>query len=254
MLRKSTVKKAYFRFYEELNDFLSPEKRKRKFEFTFIDRTSVKDMIESLGVSHAEIDLILVNSKSVNFSYIVHDNDEISVYPVFESLDISDVQHLRPQPLREPKFILDVHLGKLTRYMRMFGFDTFYKNNILDEDLVKISLNERRAILTKDREILKRNDVTHGYWVRNINSEEQLKEIIERFDLKNQIKEFSRCIQCNALLEQIEKEKIINQLPPKVINWHKEFFLCPNCKKVYWKGSHYEKMKQLIEKIKSDFL
>ena len=164
------MKTAYFRFYEELNDFLPAEKRKIKFEHSFVDRTTIKDMIESLGVPHIEIDLILVNGKSANFSYLVKDKDEISVYPVFESLDISDVQHLRPNPLREPKFVLDVHLGKLARYMRMFGFDTAYKNNFADDDLIKISLNEKRTILTKDKEILKRNDVTHGYWVRNENS------------------------------------------------------------------------------------
>jgi uncharacterized protein with PIN domain len=246
------MKTAYFRFYEELNDFLPAEKRKIKFEHSFVDRTTIKDMIESLGVPHIEIDLILVNGKSANFSYLVKDKDEISVYPVFESLDISDVQHLRPNPLREPKFVLDVHLGKLARYMRMFGFDTAYKNNFADDDLIKISLNEKRTILTKDKEILKRNDVTHGCWVRNENSEDQLKEIIERFGLKNQIKEFTRCIVCNTLLNPTEKEKIINQLPPKVRVWHNKFFLCPNCKKIYWKGSHYTKMKKLIERIKSE--
>lgn len=248
------MKTAYFRFYEELNDFLPPEKRKiirpGRIEHSFIDRTSVKDMVESLGVPPSEIDLILANGKPVNFSYLVKDNDEISVYPVFESFDISGVQHLRPAPLREPKFVLDVHLGKLARYMRMFGFDAAYKNNFADDDLLKISLDEKRTILTKDREILKRNEVTHGCWVRNENPEEQAKEVIERFDLKNQIKEFSRCTECNALLNKAKKENIINQLPPKVKDWHKEFYECPNCKRIYWKGRHYEKMKKLIERIK----
>ncbi|OGU77334.1 MAG: twitching motility protein PilT [Ignavibacteria bacterium RBG_16_34_14] len=246
------MKKVYFRFYEELNDFLPPEKRKIKFEHSFIDRTSVKDVIESFGIPHTEIDLILVNGKSVDFSYIVNDKDEISVYPVFESLDISDVQHLRPQPLREPKFVLDVHLGKLTRYMRMLGFDSIYKNNYKDDELVKISLNNKSTILTRDRGILKRNDVTHGYWVRNENPEEQLKEIIERFDLRNHIKEFTRCLECNILLNTIEKEKVLDRLPSKVKEWHNEFYLCPQCNRIYWKGSHYEKMNELILKIKNN--
>jgi len=246
------MKKAYFRFYEELNDFFPAEKRKIKFEHTFIDRASVKDMIESFGVPHIEIDLILVNSKSVDFSYLVNDKDEISVYPVFESLDISEVQHLRPKPLREPKFVLDVHLGKLTRYMRMMGFDTIYKNNYNDDGLIKISLDDKRTILTRDREILKRNDVTHGHWVRNENPEEQLKEIIERFDLKDQIKEFTRCLECNDLLKKVEKELVIEKLPPKVKEWYNEFFLCPQCNRIYWKGSHYERMQELISRIKNN--
>ena len=147
--------KIYIRFYEELNDFLPEERKKKRFEHQFIDRTSVKDLIESLGVPHTEVDLILVNGKSVNFKYLINDSDDISVYPVFESLDISEVQHLRPKPLREPKFICDVHLGKLARYLRMMGFDVFYKNNFDDEEIVRISLKERRAILTKTEEYLK---------------------------------------------------------------------------------------------------
>ena len=247
------MKIAYFRFYEELNDFLPPEKKKiirpRRIKHHFMDRTSVKDMIESLGVPHSEIDLILVNSKSVDFSYIVNDKDEISVYPVFESLDITDVQLLRAKPLREPKFVLDVHLGKLARYMRMVGLDTVYKNNFTDNELVEISLAEKRTILTKDRGILKRNAITHGYWIRNEAPEKQLKEVVERFDLKNKLKEFSRCLECNSTLTEIEKEKIINRLPPKVKDRQNNFFYCRECDKVYWKGSHYEKMKKMIDEL-----
>ena len=244
------MKTAYLRFYEELNDFLSAEKEKilgaRRIEHHFIDRTSVKDMIESLGVPHTQVDLILVNSKSVDFSYIVNDGDEISIYPVFESLDISDVQHLRAEPLREPKFVLDVHLGKLARYMRMVGLDTVYKNNSADGELIEISLKEKRTILTKGRGILKRNEVTHGYWVRNEAPGKQLKEVVERFDLKNELKEFSRCLECNSTLIEIEKEKIIDRLPPKIKEWQNEFYYCRVCDKIYWKGSHYEKMKKMI--------
>ena len=242
------MKTVYFRFYEELNDFLPYEKRKR-IEHHFIDRTSVKDMIESLGVPHTEIDLILVNGKSVDFSYTVNDKDEISVYPVFESLDISNVQHLRAEPLREPKYVLDVHLGKLARYMRMVGLDTVYKNNFSDDELVEISLKEKRTILTKDRGILKRNEVMHGCWIRNEDPEKQLKEVVERFDLKNKLREFSRCLECNSTLTEIEKEKIFDHLPPKVKEWQNEFYYCGNCDKVYWKGSHYEKMKKIIDEI-----
>ncbi len=110
---KINQKKVFIRFYEELNDFLPKEKQKKRFTHYFIDRTSVKDLIESLGIPHTEVDLILVNGKSVSFKYIIKNGDDISVYPVFESLDISDVQHLRAKPLRKPKFICDVHLGNL---------------------------------------------------------------------------------------------------------------------------------------------
>lgn len=241
--------KIQIRFYEELSDFLPEEKKKKRFTHYYIDRTSVKDLIESIGVPHTEVDLILVNGKSVNFKYIINDSDDISVYPVFESLDISEVQHLRAKPLRKPKFVADVHLGRLTRYLRMIGLDVLYKNDFNDDEVVLISLKERRAILTKDRGILKRNEVTHGYWVRSINVEEQVKEVLKRFDLQKEIKEFSRCIECNELLEPIKKELIFNRLQPKVAQSQNEFFHCPSCKKIYWKGTHYQRMLTFIKRL-----
>jgi len=244
------LKKVTLRFYEELNDFLPSNKRKRRFEHNFIDRTSVKDLIESLGIPHTEIDLILVNGNSVDFSYLVNDGDDISGYPMFESLDITNLQHLRAKPLRKPKFILDVHLGTLAKYMRMLGFDTLYKNDYIDEEIVKISLKEKRAILTKDRGILKRSEVTHGYWIRSTKTDTQIIEVIKRFDLKEQIKELSRCLLCNSLLKKISKEKIIDRLPRKVKEFQNEFYYCKNCDKIFWKGSHYAKMLAVIERFR----
>ena len=244
------MRTVYLRFYEELNDFLPKEKKKKRFTHHYIDKTSVKDLIESIGVPHSEVDLIIANGKSVNFKYLINDGDDISVYPVFESLDISDVQHLRAKPLREPKFICDVHLGKLARYLRMMGFDVYYKNDLLVEEIVNISLKERRTILTKDRGILKRNEVTHGYFVRNIIVEEQVREVIERFDLQKEIKEFTRCLECNSELIKIAKEKIAGKLPPKVNQSKHEFYECPGCGKLYWKGTHHQKMLAFIEMIK----
>ncbi len=245
---KFNFKSVNLRFYEELNDFLPDDRKKIKFEHQFIDRTSVKDLIESFGVPHTEVDMILINSKSVSFDYIINDKDDISVYPVFESFDISDVQHLRPEPLRDPKFVCDVHLGKLARNLRMLGFDTFYKNDLIDDEIVKISEKEKRTILTKDLELLKRTEVSHGYYLRNDNQEEQIKEVIKRFHLNNLIKEFSRCLDCNTILVSIEKDKIINELPPKVKERQQEFYTCSSCGKIYWKGSHFEKM---LLKVKS---
>jgi uncharacterized protein with PIN domain len=244
------MKKVYFRFYEELNDFLPEEKRKIRFTHNYIDLASVKDVIESFGVPHTEVDLILVNGKSVKFDYLVNDGDDISVYPVFESLDITNVQHLRPKPLRNPKFIADVHLGTLARYLRMMGFDVLYKNDFDDNEIVNLSLSEKRAILTKGHGILKRSEVTHGYWIRSTKVKEQVIEVIKRFDLKNIIKEFSRCINCNSVLKPISKNEIIDDLPPKVSKSKTDFSRCPVCNKSYWKGTHHQKMLSFIQSVK----
>lgn len=243
--------KVYLRFYEELNDFLPDVKRKKRFIHHYVDRTSVKDLTESFGVPHTEVDMILVNGKSKSFKYLINDGDDISVYPMFESFDIVEVQHLRPKPLRKPKFVADVHLGKLTRYLRMLGIDVLYENNFDDEEIVQLSTKEKRAVLTKDRGILKRNEVTHGYWIRGTKAELQAKEVLERFHLQNEIKEFSRCIECNDLLEPVKKEKIINQLPPKVAKLQNEFYKCPSCNKYYWKGSHYLRMLKLVQLLQN---
>jgi len=244
------MRNVYIRFYEELNDFLPPDKRKLRFLHSFQGRVSVKDLIESFGVPHIEIDLILVNAKSVGFNYIVNDNDDISVYPVFESFNIKEVQHLRTEPLREPKFVLDVQLGLLAKYMRMLGFDVIYKKSYNKNEIIMISINERRTILTKDRNLLKRNDVSHGYWIRNLGGIEQTKEVTRRFQLNNLIQPFSRCMICNTLLEKIEKKDIIERLEENTRNLFDEFFTCPSCNRIYWKGSHYQEMVSIIDKIR----
>lgn len=117
--------KGIFRFYEELNDFLPKNRRKTTFESAFNGKRSIKDIIEALGVPHTEIDLILVNGKSVEFNYILQDQDRVSVYPVFESLNITDVTLLRKTPLRRNKFIADINLGNIVKYMRVLGFDLY---------------------------------------------------------------------------------------------------------------------------------
>ncbi len=244
------MKKISIRFYEELNDFLPERKRKVRFTHRYFCRRSVKDLIESLGVPHTEVDLIIVNGSSAGFNYHVNDSDDISVYPEFESLDISKLQRLRPKPLRKPKFVLDVHLGTLARYMRMLGFDTKYENYFSDKEIIRISLKEKRAILTRDLGILKHSSVTRGYFMRNTSPQKQIEEIVNRFDMKNEIKEFTRCIDCNYFLKKIDKEKIIGRIPAKVKTIYSQFYICKKCDKVYWHGSHYEKMKLLVDKFK----
>lgn len=241
------IKKASIRFYEELNDFLERGKRKKRFEFNFNLSPAVKDVIESFGVPHTEVDLILVNGKSVGFERKIESGDDISVYPVFESFDISGVQHLRSAQLRKVKFVLDVHLGKLAKLLRLCGFDTHYNNNLNDKELIELSLREKRIILTRDVGLLKNSAVTHGYFVRNITAPEQLKEIIERFQLNKSVKPFTRCIVCNGKLEPVNKNSVAERIPHKVKIHFDEFNLCKKCGKIYWRGSHYNNLKKILD-------
>ncbi|HLP71954.1 MAG TPA: Mut7-C RNAse domain-containing protein [Bacteroidales bacterium] len=244
------MNKAWFRFYEELNDFLPSSRRKQEFMFEFENDPSVKDVIESLGVPHPEVDLILINGGSADFSRKLQHGDRVSVYPVFESLDISDVQHLRPAPLRETKFILDVHLGKLARYLRLSGFDSEYDPGLKDNVIISRSLSGKRIILTRDKMLLKNRRVTHGYFVRSANPHVQIEEVVRRFDLASQMKAFTRCLECNVRVEDVSKEHIIDRLPEKTRTFYDRFWICPSCKRIYWEGSHYERMKEFVEKLR----
>ena len=242
---------AWFRFYEELNDFLPASRKKRSFSYSFDGNLSVKDAIEAIGIPHVEVDMILVNGISVDFSQKLKNEDNVSVYPVFESFDISAVTHLREKPLRNTKFILDVHLGKMAKYLRLLGFDTLYESSYNDNEIISISKAEKRIILTRDRGLLKNNKVTHGCWIRSQHTCEQLKEVISRFDLRAGAKPFTRCLECNSLLNDVKKEEISDFLPLRTKKYYDEFKHCPGCKRIYWEGSHYEKMKKHIEEILS---
>jgi len=237
------------RFYAELNDHLAPEQRYQTLVKTFYVPSTVKDIIESFGVPHAEVDLITANGESVDFSYLVRDGDRISVYPMFEALDITPELRVRPQPLREPKFVLDVHLGRLAAYLRMLGFDTVYQNCFSDDELVRISVEQRRILLTRDRGVLRHSAVTHGYWLRETDSRRQAAEIVRRFDLLRSIHPFTRCMACNGALDPVSKDRVRDLLPPRTAELYDEFRQCPQCGRVYWKGSHYARMQRHTRQI-----
>ncbi|HEU5237876.1 MAG TPA: Mut7-C RNAse domain-containing protein [Pyrinomonadaceae bacterium] len=240
---------AFFRFYAELNDFLSPARRQIESIHFFEGRVSIKDMIESQGVPHTEVDLILVRSESVDFSYIVQDGDRISVYPVFEAVDITPLVRVRPHPLREVRFVLDNHLGKLATYLRLLGFDTLYRNDYNDEVLARVSVEEKRILLTRDRGLLKRGNITHGYCVRATAPEQQLMEVIRRFDLERATTPFNRCLVCNNFLESVSKEAVSERLLPEVREHYDDFQICRACDHIFWKGSHYKRMAQFVSRI-----
>lgn len=240
------MKTAFFRFYEELNDFLPRRRRKRTFSARFEGRPAVKHIIECLGVPHTEIDLILVNGDSVDFKHPLKDRDRVAVFPMFEALDISPLVRLRPAPLRKSAFILDVHLGKLARMLRLLGFDTLYRNDYEDAQIVRIAAAEHRIVLTRDVQLLKANDVTHGCWIRSMTPERQLEEVIQRFDLASQFAAFHRCLSCNGTLRQTKKETVLHLLEPKTKKYYHDFFQCADCGQVYWKGSHYPRLKAKI--------
>jgi uncharacterized protein with PIN domain/sulfur carrier protein ThiS len=240
---------ASLRFYAELNDFLTPARKGADIDCAFHVSPAVRDLIESLGVPHTEVDLILANGEPVGFDYQVRDGDRISVYPVFESFDIAPLERLRAEPLRNPRFVVDVHLGRLAAYLRMLGFDTLYRNDYRDEELSRLAAGEERIVLSRDRGLLKRAAIVRGYSVRATSPRAQLEEVVRRFHLARLAEPFTRCLACNTPLGEVEKEAVADRLPPSVRDRHQDFLECPSCRRVYWKGTHYQRMNALVERL-----
>jgi len=235
------------RFYEELNDFLPPERRKVEFGHELTRRTSVKDLIEAFGVPHTEVEVILVNGRSVDFSYIVQAGDRISIYPVFEGLDVSPLIRLRDRPLRDPRFVIDANLGQLARYLRLLGFDALYRNRFTDKEVAQIASAERRIVLTRDRALLQHKIITRGYFVRAVKPREQVREVLARLDLHGALHPFTRCLRCNGELEDVDKNTVLHQLQPRTKKYYERFRRCRSCGQAYWKGSHFKRMERLCD-------
>jgi uncharacterized protein with PIN domain len=238
---------ATFRFYEELNDFIAPNRRKRAFDCPCARAATTKHMIEALGVPHTEVELVFVNGEPAGFDRILQEGDRVAVYPKFETFDVSQLLRVRTRPLRDMRFVADAHLGGLARLLRMAGFDTLYDNNFEDGEIEQISIRESRIVLTRDRELLKRRGITHGCYVHAIKAAEQMREIVDRLDLGAGMRAFTLCLHCNAPLRAIDKALVQERLPPSVQQMHTEFMTCDVCRRVFWKGSHWKRMCDLLE-------
>lgn len=246
------TREAEFRFYEELNDFLPAEWRKRTFRYRFRGTPSVKDTIQAIGVPHTAVDLILLDGEPVRFSHQLRGGERVAVYPVFERMDISPVSRLRPKPLRRTRFVLDVHLGRLARYLRMLGFDATYARSRDDQRIIDHALAERRIILTRDRGLLKHSRVTHGYWLRSEQPLDQVREVLRAFDLSGQTRPFTRCMDCNGRIARVAKKRVGDGVDPAILHRFDTFWQCRDCGKYYWRGSHYLRMLSLVERLSGE--
>jgi uncharacterized protein len=237
------------RAYAELNDFLGPELRGLTVRRPFRTHQTVKDVLEAMGMPHTEVDLIVVNGNPEDFTHRPAPGDRIAAYPMFESIDIGSTTRLRPVPLRDPRFVVDVNLGRLAWLLRMLGFDVWWSSDADDEALVGISLTQRRILLTRDRALLKRRILTHGVFVHSDNPEEQTLEVMRRLDLSGRLAPFTRCVRCNGELAAVAKEEVIDRLEPLTRRYYTDFARCMECGRVYWPGSHHARMVKLVERV-----
>jgi uncharacterized protein with PIN domain len=229
--------KATFTFLDELNDFLPHFRKNTLFTLEFEPHQSLKHLIESIGVPHTEFGVVRVNRHETNPANRLREGDQVVVYPA-DSL-ISD----------EPCFILDNHLGQLATYLRMLGFDCLYRNDYQDDELARVSIEAGRVLLTRDRRLLMRKVIRVGYCLHQTDPREQVGEVLRRFKLFKQIKPFQRCLRCNSQLHPVNKQDIIDRLEPLTKRYFDEFHICPACNQIYWKGSHYAHMLDMITEL-----
>lgn len=237
------------RFYAELNDFLPPARRQRDWVRAFQPPAPARHVIETCGVPHTEVELILRGGESIGLDAPVEEGDRLAVYPMFESFDVRPLLRLRPRPLRRPRFLADAHLGALARRLRLLGFDTLWHNDLGDPTLARLAADEQRILLTRDRQLLMRQTVTHGCYLRSGSTASQLAELIRRLQLCAEIAPFTRCTRCNGLLEPVTPDTVLKEIPPRVRERHRDFWRCRGCGRVYWKGSHWEAMQRQVASI-----
>lgn len=240
---------AQFQFYGRLQPLLVRPDEEGKVSCAFNQNPAVKDAVEALGIPHTEVDALAVNGACVSFDYHLQDTDQVAVYPHGWSQIPPDPVPLVPPPPEPPRFILDVHLGKLARRLRMLGFDCLYRNDYADAEIVEIACREQRIILTRDRGLLKRKKVVWGCLMDGDHYPEQLQELEVRYGLLAKLNPLGRCPICNGLLQAIEKEQIRDRLEPKTLLYYSEFRNCVDCGQIYWRGSHAEKVFEWIERL-----
>ena len=239
-----------FLFYGSLNDFLPAPQRHQVIDQGLAEHAGVKHPIESLGVPHPEVEAILVDKQPVDLEYHLQDGDFVEVYPQDCPELPAAYTQLRPPVPAPIRFVADTHLGRLAAYLRMLGFDTLYRNDYDDHELAAIAAGEGRMLLTRDRGLLKHKSVVYGFCPREVDPHRQLASVLKRYRLGSQIQPWRRCIHCNGLLQDVEKSAVLDRLEPKTKLYYDSFQQCDICGRIYWQGSHFDRMAAFVEEVR----
>jgi uncharacterized protein len=224
--------------------------RKSKLRRQLNERSSVKDVIEACGIPHTEVDLILLNGKAIGFEKVLAQDAVVDIYGI-DSDRFTFFSENRLQVREIRNFVADGHLGKLVRDLRLLGVDVVYDRNAEDRQLVAITAGQNRALLTRDRRLLMHSAVRHGYYLRSQNPFEQTTEVLRRFELGADIRPFSRCLRCNAPLRAVAKAAVAGRLEPLTKIYYEQFRNCSGCGQIYWSGSHFDKLRDRVEKLRA---
>jgi uncharacterized protein len=243
---------AHFTFFGNLNDFLSKRNKNTSITYSFNGTPTVKDAVEAIGVPHVEVEWMLLNGQPAQFHTSLHAEDRVDVFPQDTLPPLPHPSAVRNRQALPHTFALDTHLGALARLLRLMGLDTHYQWNITDRELAQRAATDHCIVLTRDISLLKQKIIEWGYWLRSQDPYEQLLEVVRRYNLSPYFEPFTRCLLCNAFIHPVEKALVLHQLPPNTEAYFDEFYQCKGCGKVYWKGSHYERMQELISRVIRD--
>jgi uncharacterized protein with PIN domain len=234
----------HFRFHDELNDLLRPDLRDRAFEWPCAERATAKHAIEALGVPHTEVGQVLVDGRPAGLGDLLRAPDSLDVFPAPAKRPAAG------DPA--PRFLADAHLGGLARRLRLLGFDTELARDAPDRSLAQLADGDGRIVLSRDRELLKHRRVSSGRYVRARDTDGQLREVVARFGLRESAHPFTRCLECNALLRPAGRSEVADRLPPRVAAEQSEFTLCTGCGRVYWPGSHWRRLRAVIDAVAAE--
>jgi uncharacterized protein len=242
---------ATFTFHGSLNDFLPAARRGRELTREFEGSPAIADSIQALGAPHTEVDLILAGDRRVGFEYRLRPGDRIAVYGLDRPERGADDPGLIPPPPVPIRFVLDGHLGRLARYLRMLGFDTLYDSGATDAELARCSAGEARILITRDRGLLKRSIVRWGCLPRDDDPRRQLGQVVDRYRLAALAAPFTRCVRCNGILEAVDRSEVVDRLAdePRTLKYFDTFARCDACGAIYWPGSHFERMNRLTHEV-----
>ncbi len=225
---------ATFRFHGVLGHFLPSEQREVPISHTYARAATLKQAIEALGVPHTEIGRLTVNSAPATLGRAVRQGDIVEAWPHGPG----EAPYLPPL-----LFLADAHLGGLARMLRMLGFDAVYDNALHDLQIAEQASIERRVVLTRDRELLKRREVLRGCYVRALKPEAQLQEVARRYPIAALMRPFTLCLHCDLPLSPAEPEAVAANVPERIRERYQRFMHCAGCGRVYWEGSHWERMR-----------
>ncbi|WP_020680657.1 Mut7-C RNAse domain-containing protein [Marinobacterium rhizophilum] len=239
------------RCHGRLNELLPPSQRWRVRTMHLKQEITLQQLLIPLHIPHPEVDLVMVNGAPARLDYCVRHGDQIHIYPDIGDIDDAAIVPLRVRPLPRARFILDVHLGRLARRLRLLGLDCWYRSQMDDRAIVRLARIQERVILTRDRGLLQRVEVSHGYYVRAIRPEAQLREVLARFEPGPWLRPLSRCMRCNGLIETMSGEEVQRLSRPDLEREFSVIYRCVGCHQLYWQGSHYEQLRKYVDQLLS---